>query len=62
MLLSEKVKLDAAVNHVVSSNLFTTITNANFDEAVIVACVKETMALNKNLAAQLSDIQFVRCG
>lgn len=55
-LRQEGKTVDAAVNHVVSANLFTTITNANFDEAAIVGCVKETMALNKSLAAQLSDI------
>ncbi len=43
------------VNHFITLNLFTTITNANFDDDVFYARVKETLALKKELLEQLSD-------
>ena len=43
------------VNHLVTLNLFTTITNANFDEDVIAARVEETLAARDNLTAKLAD-------
>ena len=43
------------VNHLVTLNLFTTITNANFDEDVIAARVEETLAARDNLKAKLAD-------
>lgn len=43
------------VNHLVSVNLFTTITNANFDREAIAARVQETLACKEALLAQLPD-------
>ncbi len=43
------------VNHYVTLNLFTTITNANFDDEVFYARVKKTLALKNELMKQLSD-------
>ncbi len=43
------------VNHYITLNLFTTITNANFDDDVFYARVKETLAIKKELIEQLSD-------
>lgn len=43
------------VNHYITLNLFTTITNANFDDDVFVARVKETLDIKSQLLEQLSD-------
>lgn len=43
------------VNHLVTVNLFTTITNANFDREVIIARIKETLAVKADLLTQLDD-------
>ena len=43
------------VNHYITLNLFTTITNANFDDDVFYARVKETLAIKNELMEQLSD-------
>ncbi len=43
------------VNHLVTVNLFLTITNANFDRAAIIAAIKETLAVKEELRAQLAD-------
>ena len=43
------------VNHLVTVNLFTTITNANFDREAIIARIKETLAVKTDLLTQLDD-------
>ncbi|WP_370833721.1 hydroxylamine reductase [Acidaminococcus sp.] len=43
------------VNHLVTVNLFTTITNANFDREAIIARIKETLAVKSDLLTQLDD-------
>ena len=43
------------VNHLVTVNLFTTITNANFDRESIIARIKETLAVKADLLTQLDD-------
>ena len=43
------------VNHYITLNLFTTITNANFDDDVFYARVKETLAMKNELMAQVSN-------
>ena len=43
------------VNHLVTVNLFTTITNANFDREAIIARIKETLAVKADLLTQLDD-------
>jgi hydroxylamine reductase len=47
--------VDKSINHLVSFNLFVTITNANFDGEAIVARVLETVAQQKTLLAQLGS-------
>ena len=47
--------VDKAVNHLVTLNLFTTITNANFDREAIVARIKETLSVKQALLPQLGD-------
>ncbi len=52
---SEGKAVDASVNHLVTVNLFTTITNANFDKESIVAKIKETLAVKEQLLAALEQ-------
>ena len=54
-LRSEGKKVDAKVNHLVTTNLFTTITNANFDADAIVIKIRNTSDLKKELLAQVTD-------
>ena len=42
-LREEGKKIDSKVNHLVTINLFTTITNANFDDEIFYERVKETL-------------------
>ena len=48
-LRAEGREIAAEVNHLVTENLFTTITNANFDKGVIVARIKETLQIKQAL-------------
>ena len=43
------------VNHLVTVNLFITITNANFDRAAIIRAIQKTLATKRDLLAQLAD-------
>lgn len=43
------------INHMVSVNLFTTITNANFDKESIIAKIKDTLATKEELLAELPN-------
>lgn len=43
------------VNHLITLNLFTTITNANFDKAAIIARIQDTLDLKQKLLAQVKD-------
>ena len=45
------------INHIVTTNLFTTITNANFDEDAIEAKIRETVAATKELKGQLKNTE-----
>lgn len=45
----KSIEVPKDVNHVVSLNLFRTITNANFDKDVLMKFVDETLALRKDL-------------
>ena len=54
-LRREGKEVSAAVNHIVSVNLFTTITNANFDDAAIIARIRKTLEEKQRLLSQLSD-------
>ena len=52
-LREQGVSIDESVNHLVTMNLFTTITNANFDEDSIRARITETLRVNEELSAKL---------
>lgn len=54
-LREEGKEVDKAINHLVTVNLFTTITNANFDYDAIAAKVKETLTVKESLRSKLSD-------
>ena len=54
-LRKEGKAVDASTDHRISVNLFTTITNANFDKEAIVSRIRETLALKEELLTQLSD-------
>lgn len=54
-LRKEGAEISPEVNHLVTVNLFTTITNANFDLADIKARVKATLAVKEGLLARLKD-------
>ncbi|MBM6717703.1 hydroxylamine reductase [Gemmiger formicilis] len=45
----------AAVNHLITLNLFTTITNANFDKQAIMARIRATLDTKAELLAKLGD-------
>ena len=48
-LRGEGIAIQQALNHLISQNLFITITNANFDEEAIVARIMETLEKKKEL-------------
>ena len=54
-LREEGIAVDKSVNHLVTVNLFTTITNANFDRAAIIERIKETLKVKQELTAQLKN-------
>lgn len=54
-LRAEGQAVDGAVNHLITINLFTTITNANFDDEIFYSRVKETLIVKNELMAKLKD-------
>lgn len=54
-LRKEGKAVDKKVNHLVTLNLFTTITNANFDNDAIIAKIKETLSVKQSLLAQVGN-------
>lgn len=54
-LRREGKEVSGEVNHLITINLFTTITNANFDDEIFYARVKETLAAKEALLVKLSN-------
>ena len=54
-LRKEGKAVSTETNHLITLNLFTTITNANFDKESIEARIRATLDTKKELLAQLSD-------
>lgn len=54
-LRAEGKQIDKSINHLITLNLFTTITNANFDKDVIVERIKTTLKVKENLLKEVSD-------
>lgn len=52
---AEGKQIDKSINHLITLNLFTTITNANFDKDVIVERIKTTLKVKENLLEKVSD-------
>ena len=55
-LRSEGKEISGEVNHLITINLFTTITNANFDDAIFYDRVKTTLDMKADLLAKLDDV------
>ncbi len=56
-LRGQGVVVDKEVNHLVSVNLFKTITNADFDKQDIIDSIKETIHVKNELLAKLAEIK-----
>ena len=54
-LRSLGTEISAEINHLITVNLFTTITNANFDKEMIVARIRETLDTKENLLKHCPD-------
>lgn len=54
-LRQEKKGVEPSVNHTITLNLFTTITNANFDNEVFYTRILDTLALKNNLLTKLTN-------
>ncbi|WP_440453203.1 hydroxylamine reductase [Ruminococcus intestinalis] len=52
---AEGKQIDKSINHLITLNLFTTITNANFDKDVIVERIKTTLKVKENFLKEVSD-------
>lgn len=55
-LRQEGVAIQPAVNHLITLNLFTTITNANFSKEAIIARIQETLSEKDLLLSKLTNI------
>lgn len=50
---AEGKQIDKSINHLITLNLFATITNANFDKDVIVERIKTTLKVKENLLKEV---------
>ena len=55
-LRSEGKEISSDVNHLISQNLFTTITNANFDKESIINRINKTLEVKASLLKEVSDV------
>jgi hydroxylamine reductase len=55
-LREEGKTVDKSINHLVTVNLFTTITNANFDREAIIRAVEETLSVKAELIKKVDEI------
>ncbi len=56
-LRAEGKEVTKDTNHLVTTNLFTTITNANFDKEAIIKRIEDTLVAKKQLLAELSSTE-----
>lgn len=54
-LRNDGKSVDKEVNHLVTLNLFMTITNANFDRDAIIDRIKQTLSVKETLLTQVAD-------
>ena len=52
---AEGKQIDKSINHLITLNLFTTITNANFDKDVITERIKNTLEIKAKLLNKITD-------
>lgn len=55
-LRQEGIEIQPAVNHMITLNLFTTITNANFSKEAIIARIQETLSEKDLLLSKLNTL------
>ena len=55
-LRKEGVEIQPAVNHMITLNLFTTITNANFSKEAIIARIQDTLSEKDLLLSKLNTL------
>lgn len=56
-LRAEDKEVTKDTNHLVTTNLFTTITNVNFDKEAIIKRIEDTLVAKKRLLAELSSTE-----
>ena len=54
-LRDERKTIGKEINHLITQNLFITITNANFDARAITKAIEKTLAAKETLLSQLND-------
>ena len=54
-LHDERKTIDKEINHLITQNLFITITNANFDASAITKAIEKTLAAKETLLSQLTN-------
>ncbi|MEA4954696.1 MAG: hydroxylamine reductase [Pseudoflavonifractor sp.] len=56
-LRAHGAEVSSEINHLITLNLFTTITNANFDKAAITARIRATLDVKRELLSQVKDAE-----
>ena len=59
LLRAEGTHIDSSVDQLIHTNLFITITNANFDDDAIADAIRKTLAVRSELAAQVSFLMLL---
>lgn len=57
VLRAQGAEVSSEINHLITLNLFTTITNANFDKAAITARIRATLDAKRELLSQVKDAE-----
>ena len=55
ILRQQGSKIDCSYNHYINLNLFTTITNANFDKNIFLERIRQTLKMKQELLAKIDD-------
>ena len=58
-LRADGEEVSSEINHLITLNLFTTITNANFDKEVITERIKITLSKKQELLQKVSNVQML---
>ena len=56
---AEQAHISKDINHLITQNLFMTITNANFDTKVIIEQIEKTLSVKASLLAQIADAEHM---